>query len=128
MKLESRYFWIVLTLVGDSTTTSDFTDPGGFADPGDFADAGGFVGAGDFASVGDFFWAALAFIRISPGEPHLYEALAVELPDAPFDLERDEQGRSPAHRHTAALDDAVDPHRLFADDPEEKTRFRVVLG
>ena len=24
MKLESRYFWIVLTLVGDSTTTSDF--------------------------------------------------------------------------------------------------------
>src|SRR5713226_1123439 len=24
MKLESRYFWIVLTFVGDSTTTSDF--------------------------------------------------------------------------------------------------------
>ena len=119
MKLESKYFWIVLTLVGDSTTTSDFADADGFPGADDFGGADDFRGAGDFASTGDFFGATLAFIGASPGEPHLYEALAVELPDAPLHLERDELGRSPAHRHPAPLDDAVDAHRLFADEPEE---------
>ena len=56
MKLESRYFWIVLTLVGDSTTTSDFVDPD------DFAEADGLGGAGTFACAGAFFTTTLAFM------------------------------------------------------------------
>ena len=73
MKLESRYYWIVLTFVGDSTTTSDF----------------------------------LATLYPFARDSGSHEALALELPYPPFDLERHEKRGGPSGRQPAPFDDVV---------------------
>src|SRR4030095_11184369 len=67
---ESRYFWIVLTLVGDSTMTRDFLDPPLLLRGGSTTASGGLVTLLPFGAfsttTSDFFVTRLPFIRGSP--------------------------------------------------------------
>ena len=125
MKLESRYFWIVLTLVGDSTTTNDFlaTDPK--ISQRILEKAAEILKKAANADAVLVYTGTPRQMKVRFARPENEEALAFELPYPPFDLERHEKRGGPSGRQSAPFDDLVYAHGFLPDNSKQEKAFVI---